>query len=52
MSTRSAKLSALMELNGYGYLDFTAKRSDIELPYFKTAVTDGEFILNLYDGRN
>ena len=40
-----------MELNGYGYLDFTVLKSDIKLPSFETNVTDGEFILNLFDGK-
>lgn len=40
-----------MELNGYGYLDFTVMKSEILLPTYETNVTDGEFILNLFNGK-
>ena len=40
-----------MELNGYGYENFAAVKSDILLPSYRVLVDSGEFILNLYDGK-
>ena len=51
LSTREFNLSDKMELNGYGYLDFAAKRNQIEAKDLQVKVNDGEFILNLFDGR-
>ena len=40
-----------MELNGYGYVDFRVQPMEIKMPSYKTSVVEGEFILNLHDGR-
>ena len=40
-----------MEINGYGYVDFTAQKAQIGLPCLEIPVEDGEFILNLFDGK-
>ena len=40
-----------MEINGYGYMDFTVLKSSIEPPSYRIPVEEGLFILNLHDGR-
>ena len=45
------EVSDKMELNGYGYTDFGVPKDQIGLPTSKINVADGEFILNLYDGK-
>ena len=40
-----------MELNGYGYVDFKLLQEDIRMPSYEIDVPEGEFILNLPDGR-
>ena len=40
-----------MELNGYGYEDFSVQMGGIKMPSYEIMVTEGEFILNLQDGR-
>ena len=40
-----------MEINGYGYVDFTTTRNQFGLPCFLTKIDEGEFILNLYNGK-
>ena len=40
-----------MELNGYGYVDFKLLQEDIRMPSYEIEVPEGEFILNLPDGR-
>lgn len=44
-------VSDKMEINGYGYVDFVSTKQDIALPCFEVPVEEGEFILNLYDGK-
>lgn len=51
LSTVDFQLSDKMELNGYGYEDFRATRSGVAEITYETEVTNGEFILNLWDGR-
>ena len=51
LSTREFEISETMELNGYDYIDFTAYKADIKLPTYETAVEEGEFILNLFNGK-
>ena len=48
---KNVSYSDKMELNGYGYTDFKASKTDIQLPLFKVQLDEGEFILNLYDGK-
>ena len=40
-----------MEINGYGYGNFVQYKSNIQLPLYEIPVTEGEFILNLQDGK-
>lgn len=40
-----------MEINGYGYKDFIVSKSDLQMPSFQINVDEGEFILNLADGK-
>ena len=51
LATEEVYLSQKMELNGYGYENFNAVKSDISLPTYRVLVDSGEFILNLYDGK-
>ena len=51
MTYEDAIVSDKMEVNGYGYLDFRVDKSEIEVPGYHIPVTDGEFILNLHDGK-
>lgn len=49
--SQEIEFSDMMEINGYGYEDFNVGKDDIEMPSYVTPVSEGEFILNLYDGR-
>lgn len=40
-----------MEINGYGYVDFVTTKQMIALPCLEIPVDEGEFILNLFDGK-
>lgn len=40
-----------MEINGYGYLPYALSKADVLMPEFRFPCEEGEFILNLYDGR-
>ena len=40
-----------MEINGYGYRDFSVNKSGIQMPSYQIDVDEGEFILNLADGK-
>jgi len=40
-----------MEINGYGYVDFVTTKERIAMPCLEIPVEEGEFILNLFDGK-
>ena len=40
-----------MELNGYGYKDYIVQKWEITDGSLFTQICNGEFILNLWDGR-
>ena len=44
-------VSDMMEINGYGYSDFQIESSQMTLPTFTCTVSQGEFILNLQNGK-
>ena len=51
MSLDEIKVSDMMEINGYGYTDFSVVKSSIGMPTHSVEVKEGEFILNLHDGK-
>ena len=50
-TSQDIEFSDKMEINGYGYEDFNVSKKNIIMPSYITPVSEGEFILNLYDGR-
>lgn len=44
-------VSDMMEINGYGYQPFQVTEQDIVMPEYRIPIQEGEFILNLFDGR-
>ena len=51
LSLIEIEVSDKMELNGYGYTDFTVVKDAIGMPTHRVNVNDGEFIQNLHDGK-
>ena len=40
-----------MEVNGYGYEDYAISQGTIKMPNYQVSVSEGEFILNQFNGK-
>ena len=51
MSTVNVLFSESTEINGYGYTNYSVERGSITLPDVESVIPDGEFIINLPNGK-